>query len=159
VGTSARASRKRKRPHRKVAPAAPRHDDAVATAPAPEHAAAPAVASSSYGDTAAGAVRAQHAKHGVSVAAKHRGRAAFGAGSSSERASTSPLSRAVANAGHLLGAVAPRAPVGAPRRPADVSSAVLGSLLAVLTLGGVFAAWSLRPGRLRQKRSQNGLLG
>jgi hypothetical protein len=151
AGTSARASRRR--PHRKVAPAAPRHKEAVAPAPGP--AAASAVVSSGSGDTPAGAVPAQHPRHAASVGAKHRGRAAVHGGSSSDRANTSPLSRAIANAGDLLGTVAPRAPLGAPRRSADVSGSVIVSLLAVLALGAFFVAWSLRPGWLR---ARSGLL-
>jgi hypothetical protein len=70
----------------------------------------------------------------------------------------SSLGKAIANAGDLLGTVAPRAPIGSSRQADDVSSSVLVSLLAVLGIGGLFVVWSRRPEWLRQKRLRSGVL-
>jgi hypothetical protein len=138
----------RRRPHRNTA---------VAAAPASVSPVAQAPAWHSADATAASAVRAHHPKHAAKDRPAHRGRTAPLDGSSSERASESPLGRAIGQAGDLLGTVAPRAAIGAPRRPADVSSPVLYSLLAALTVGAVFVAWSLRPAWRRQRRFGRGL--
>jgi hypothetical protein len=156
-GTSARTSRRR--PHRKVARAAPRREEAVATAPAPASPVAPALTPDRSDRTAAGAARAHHrSRHAVRANAADRDRSATRGGWFGGRLNTGPLGRAVADTGDLLGTVAPHAPLGAPQRPADVSSPVLSSLIAVLALTAVFVAWSFRPERFRPKRLPRGLL-
>jgi hypothetical protein len=70
----------------------------------------------------------------------------------------SPLGNALADAGNLLGNVAPVAPIGGSRQSADISHSVLLSLLAVLSLAAAFAAWSQRSLWLRDKRLGKRLL-
>jgi hypothetical protein len=139
----------RRHPHRTVP---------VATAPASAGSVAQAPAWHAADATATSPVRAHHPRHVASVRPAHRGRTAPVGGGLAERTSKSPLGRAIGQAGDLLGTMAPRAPIGAPRRPADVSSPVLYSLLAALGIGAAFVAWSLRPGSRRQRRFGNGLL-
>lgn len=140
----------RRRPQRRVAAGAPRQDPAGPVAPAPVWRGA--------GGTAASAVPAHHPRHTASGGrAAHSGRTVPVGSSSAERASGSPLGRAIVQAGDLLGAVAPRAPTGAPARPADVSHSALYSLLAALALGAAFVAWSRRPAWRRQRRYGNWL--
>ena len=103
------------------------------------------------------AVHAHHPKRVATGPAAHRGRAAA-LRESGEPVSASPLGNAISHAGDLLGAVAPRAPIGAPQRPTDVSSSVLLSLLTVLGVAALFVAWSLRPAWRRQRRFGSGLL-
>lgn len=142
-GTSSHASRGQ----------APRHDRAAATtAPVSTSPVAPAPAWHGANATAASAGRT-HPRH-----AAHRGSAPAGRGSSAGDLSASPLGRAIGQAGDLLGTMAPRAPLAAARRPADVSSQVLYSLLAALGIGAAFVGWSLRPAWGRQRRFGNGLL-
>jgi hypothetical protein len=156
-GKSARTSRRR--PHRKVAPAAPRRETAVAAAPAPASPVAPALTPHRSDRTAAGAARAHHRpRHAVNAGAADRDRSAARGGWLGGRLNAGPLGSAVAETGDLLGTVAPRAPSGAPQPPADVSSPVLFSLIAVLALTAVFVAWSFRPERFRPKRLPTGLL-
>ena len=136
----------------------PRHERAAATT-APVSASPVAQAPAWHGAdaTAASAVRA-HPRHAARARAAHRGRAPALGGSSADRLSASPLGTAIGQAGDLLGTMAPRVPLGAPRRPADVSSQVLYSLLAALGIGAAFVAWSLRPAWRRQRRFGNWLL-
>jgi hypothetical protein len=103
------------------------------------------------------AVHANHPKRVAGGRAAHRGRAAA-LRESGEPVSASPLAEAISHAGDVLGAVAPRAPIGAPQRPADVSSSVLYSLLTVLGVAALFVAWSLRPAWRRQRRFGSWLL-
>jgi hypothetical protein len=140
-GSSKHASHRR--PHHSSSPLA-------ATALISATPVAPAPAWHSSGAKAADAVRAHHPRHPVSGRAAHRGSAAANRGT--EQVSASPLGKAISDAGDLLGTVAPRAPIGTPQRPADVSSSVLYSLLAVLGVAAVFVAWSLRPALRRQRR-------
>jgi hypothetical protein len=136
---------------------APRPELAAATAPASANPVAQAPAWHGADAKAATAVRA-HPRDAASARAAHSGRTATPAGSSANRLSASPLGKAIDQAGDLLGTMAPRAPIGAPRRPADVSSPVLYSLAAALGIGAAFVAWSLRPAWRRQRRFGNGAL-
>jgi hypothetical protein len=152
-GSSKHASRRR-----------PHHRSAAATAPAPASPVAPAPAWHSAGTTAAAhAVPAHHPRHAAGgSAAKQRGPAAALRGNrehrSHEQVSASPLGKAISDAGNLLGTMAPRAPIGAPQRPADISSSVLSTLLAALGVAGVFVAWSVRPALRRRRRLRGWLL-
>jgi hypothetical protein len=143
---------------RRHIPRQDRQEQATAAAPA---SASPVAQAPTWHDgadaTAASAVRAHHSNQGASGRGAHRGRTAPVGSSSAERASESPLGRAIGRAGDLLGTVAPRAPTGAPTRPADVSHPVLYSLLAAIALGTAFVAWSRRPAWRRQRRFGNGL--
>lgn len=155
AGSGNSAGTSRRRPRQNAAPAAPRQES-VATAPAPGSEVVPASTSHGSGTTSAGAARAHHRGHLVKGRAEHR--AAAPGRSQGDRVSASPLSTAIGDAGDLLGTVAPRAPIGGPRRPGDVSSSVLYSLLASLALCAVFVAWSMRPGWSRKRRFGNGVL-
>jgi hypothetical protein len=139
----------------------PHHRSVAAKAPAPASPVAPAPAWHSADTTTAGAVRAHHPRHVLSGSATaKRGRMATLRGSrehgSREQASASPLGKAISDAGNFLGTIAPRAPIGAPRRAADVSSSALTSLLAALVVAAVFVAWSVRPAWRREKRFGHG---
>lgn len=138
---------------------APRQNLAAASAPAPAAASPVAQAPTWHGaDAKAPSALRAHPRHVASARAAHGGRPAASAGSSADRLSASPLGTAIDQAGNLLGTIAPRAPVGTARRPADVSSSVLYSLLAALGIGAAFVAWSLRPAWRRQRRFGGWLL-
>ena len=128
----------------------PQHRSAshAAAAPVSVTPVAPAPTWHSSGAKAATAVQAHHPKHVVSGRAAHRGSSATHRGS----AQASPLGEAISNAGHLLGTMAPRAPIGTPQRPTDVSSSVFVSLLIGLGVAAAFVAWSMRPAWRRQRR-------
>jgi hypothetical protein len=151
-------ARRPHRTHRKQA--APRRIEAVATAPVPATPVAPTVAE--HGSVATAPRAAAHAhpvKHALGAHANRHGHGAARAGLvSAGTNAASALGKAIANAGDLLGTAAPPSPVGAPGQPADVSSSVIVTLLAVLGTAGLFAVWSLRPGWLRQKRLRSGAL-
>jgi hypothetical protein len=158
-GVQTQAAAPRKTP-KKAAPAS--HASKAATV-APASPTTPQAQSPVWhGSTATktGAARPHHPMHAAKGQAAHRGRRAAIAGSSTRRAAgDSPLTRAIGRAGDLLGTVAPRAPVvGAPQRPADVSSPVLSSLLAALAVGAAFVVWSVRPAWRRHRRFGRGLL-
>ena len=149
-GSSKHASRRR-----------PHHRSAAATAPAAASPVAPAPAWHTTDTRAAHAAPAHHAKHDVGGSATQRGRTGMLQGrehGGREQVSGSPLGKAISDAGSLFGTMAPRAPIGAPQRPADVSSSVLTSLLAALGVAAVFVAWSLRPAWRRQRRFGSWLL-
>jgi hypothetical protein len=154
AGPSARTSRRR--PHRAVAP---RREEAVATAPAPAPPVQPTFASPGTDTTAHSGTRTDRLpRHSANARIAQRERVAAHRGRLDGRATANPLRTAVAKAGDLLGTVAPRAPLNGTQRPADVTSSVLFSLLAVFVLAAAFVAWSLRPERLRLKRLPKGLL-
>jgi hypothetical protein len=133
-------------PARKAATApTPREPGPVATASA---ASTPvASAPTSHASNAAAARSAHHPKHALRAPTATRR-----ASSGNNVKAASPLGAALADAGHLLGSVAPAAPIGGPQQSADVSHSVLLSLLAALSLAAAFAAWSRRSVWHRSRR-------
>jgi hypothetical protein len=139
-----------RRSQRRVAPASQRWGQAATPASAGSVAQAP-----SWHGTAATTASAARPHHATRAAT---GLAAQRRGSSAKRAGKSPFTSAIGRARDLLGAVTPRTSLDAARRPADVSSPVLSTLLAALAVGAAFVAWSLRPAWRRQRRFGRGLL-
>jgi hypothetical protein len=149
---AATPTRPSRRQHRNAAPASTRQETAAPPAvTTPTTPATPSLASQGSGSTAQGAVRPHHHRQAASRRAEHRGRAAA-TGPAGRFARASSLGTAVGNARDLLGTVAPDATLGPARRPSDVSSAVLFSLLGALAIGAAFVGWSLGPDWLRRKR-------
>ena len=143
------------RSHRRVAPtSSQRWGQATAPAAAGAVAQAPSWHAPSWhgaATTTASAARPRHAMHAASAQVAHRRE------SSAKRAAES-IAGAVGRAGDLLGAVTPRTSIDAARRPADVSSPILSTLLAALAVGSAFVVWSLRPAWRRGRRFGRGLL-
>jgi hypothetical protein len=135
----------------------------AAAAPRPRAPGPVATASAARAPVASGP--AEHASDAAAARSTHHPRHALQAPAATHKASAdnsvkaaSPLGNALADAGNLLGNVAPAAPIGGSRQSADVSHSILLSLLAALSLAAAFAAWSQRSLWLGDKRLGKRLL-